>query len=63
MNIRDCTSGHGNMATSTVLALAMLAWDLQQLAAVLRLHSRFFVFCLRFYSSMVEKEPLKHTDV
>lgn len=56
------------MATSTVLALAVLAGDLTDLrqlaaAAVLRLHSRFVVFCLRFYSSMVEKEPLKHADV
>lgn len=59
MNIRNCTSGHGNMATSTVLALAVLAWDLtdlRQLAAatVLRSHSRFVVFCLRFYADVLD---------
>lgn len=58
MNIRDYTSGHGNVATST-LALAVLAWDLKDLrqlaaAAVLRLHSRFVAVALRLYADALD---------
>lgn len=47
------------MATPTVLALATLAWDLTDLrqlaaAAVLHLHSRVVVFCLRFYADALD---------